>query len=620
MRLRIRLFLILAVLVAVSVTAVAWAVSAITRRAFERLDRRHTDALIAQFQQEYGRRGEAIVARANAIQQSESLERMVVDLSREGSDPSPYVNEASSLVATQQLDFLDLLSGDGGIISSASWPARFGYKEDWVESAPAGRPFLHLWELPEGSAVALTAVIRISLRGKTFFVVGGQRLDQQFLASMELPQGMRALLYLNAAPNFSSENLVAASSLAGGMSPGATAGGSNTAAVAEQLTPLIKRTLAQGTTTSGSIHWTADPASAETFYALPLAGPDGRMLAVLLVGSSQRDLVLLVRYIRLTAVAVGGAGLLLGLAMSWWAAARVAEPIRQLALGAGQVASGHWDTRVEIDARDEMGALASAFNQMTRQLVEQRERLLQAERVAAWRELARRLAHELKNPLFPLQITVENLQRARAESPQQFDEVFRESTTTLLAELANLKTILGRFGDFAKMPAPERQPVDLNELVRGVVKLFEAQLAAPGHAPIRVDLKLDESLGSVDADPHLLRRVVENLVLNALDAMPDGGTLALGTARHDGAVELTVSDSGKGLTPEERDRLFTPYYTTKQHGTGLGLAIVQSVVSDHGGRITVEEGARGGATFRIALPASERRSAVGIFGERKREG
>ena len=114
---------------------------------------------------------------------------------------------------------------------------------------------------------------------------------------------------------------------------------------------------------------------------------------------------------------------------------------------------------------------------MTHELVEQRERLVQAERVAAWRELARRLAHELKNPLFPLQITVENMQRARERYPEQFDEVFREGTATLLAELANLKQIIGRFSDFAKMPAPEMQPVDFNDLVAENVKLFEPQLA-----------------------------------------------------------------------------------------------------------------------------------------------
>jgi signal transduction histidine kinase len=223
--------------------------------------------------------------------------------------------------------------------------------------------------------------------------------------------------------------------------------------------------------------------------------------------------------------------------------------------------------------------------------------------VAAWRELARRLAHELKNPLFPLQITVENMQRARDQYPEQFDEVFREGAATLLAELANLKTIINRFSDFSKMPPPERQSTSLNEILRGVMKLFEAQLAAQ-HVTAR--LELDEGLSKIEADPAQLHRAAQNLVLNALDAMPAGGVLTVRTMCSDApqsasSVRLEISDTGSGLTPEECERLFTPYYTTKQHGTGLGLAIVQSVISDHGGRISVESEPGRGSTFRIEL-------------------
>lgn len=593
---RLKLFLILALLVAVSVGGVAWAVSAMTRRMFERVDQRHTGALVTQFRQEYARRGQSVFERVSAITHTESVLSMVVDLSRPGGDSSPYVNEAGPLAASHQFDLLDLVAGDGSIISSASWPARFGYREDWVLSAPANQPFLHLWELPSGAAVAVTAVARIAVRDKMFYIAGGQRLDQPFLASLALPEGTQALLYLNATPAFSSQNLIAAS---------------GEAQHAELLAPLIEQVLRQARPETAVVNWTKDPASAETFSTLPLAGPEGRLLAVLLVGSPRRDLVLQERDIRLVALAVGAGAALLGLALSWWAAARVSRPVRDLAAGARAVASGRWNTRVEAHSGDEVGELAAAFNQMTGQLVEQRERLLAAERVAAWRELARRLAHELKNPLFPLQITVENLQRARAQSPEQFEEVFRESTGTLLAELANLKSILNRFGDFAKMPAPQPQPVDLNTVARGVVKLFEAQFAAPGRPPIRAELSLDAKLGEIEADPDLLRRAIENLVLNSLDAMPGGGTLTLATAQVDGGAELTVTDTGKGLTAEERDRLFTPYYTTKQHGTGLGLAIVQSVVSDHGGRITVESGPAGGTTFRIVLPWRARGAGAG---------
>jgi nitrogen fixation/metabolism regulation signal transduction histidine kinase len=339
-------------------------------------------------------------------------------------------------------------------------------------------------------------------------------------------------------------------------------------------------------------------AEAETFHALPLMGYENNLLGVLLFASPRRGLVALEASLLRTGIAVAAAGILVGIALSWWAAARVTRPVLRLAESAGRVAAGNWNTTVEVSSTDEIGQLARAFNGMTHELVAQRERLVQAERVAAWRELARRLAHELKNPLFPLQITVENMQRARESYPEQFDEVFREGTGTLLAELGKLKQIIARFSDFAKMPAPEMQAVNLNDLVGETMKLFQPQLA---QARITPRIELDPNLRPVQADPDQMTRVLRNLILNAIDAMPDGGAVTVRTSALPAGLRLEVSDTGQGLTPEECARLFTPYYTTKTHGTGLGLAIVQSVISDHHGSIQVESEPGKGSTFRIEL-------------------
>ena len=182
---------------------------------------------------------------------------------------------------------------------------------------------------------------------------------------------------------------------------------------------------------------------------------------------------------------------MLAILLSSWAAARVTRPVERLAHAAQEVAAGNWDVYVDVSGSDELGQLADSFNRMTTELLAQKERLVQAERVAAWRELARRLAHELKNPLFPLQLTMENLVRARQQSPEQFEEVFRESSRTLLAEIANLKGIIGRFSEFSKMPQPQLRPVQVNDVVRGVMQLFQAQLEAPGRAKIKCDMQLD---------------------------------------------------------------------------------------------------------------------------------
>jgi len=180
--------------------------------------------------------------------------------------------------------------------------------------------------------------------------------------------------------------------------------------------------------------------------------------------------------------------------------------------------------------------------------------------------------------------------------------VFRESAGTLLAEIANLRVIVQRFSDFARMPAPELQPVRLNEVAAHVLKVLEPQFTAAGRAPITAEVELDPELPVIQADPELINRALQNLVLNAIDAMASGGTLALRTCHGDDVVTISVSDTGSGLTREECERLFTPYYTTKQHGSGLGLAIVQSVVSDHHGKITVESEPGCGSTFCIELP------------------
>jgi two-component system nitrogen regulation sensor histidine kinase NtrY len=155
------------------------------------------------------------------------------------------------------------------------------------------------------------------------------------------------------------------------------------------------------------------------------------------------------------------------------------------------------------------------------------------------------------------------------------------------------------------MPLPKFERIDLNEVVRNVARLFQAQLHAPGRASSVCRLELADSAVFVAGDPELLHRALSNLVLNAMDAMPNGGTITMRTKQGGHYAHIEVSDTGSGLTPEECERVFTPYYTSKTHGTGLGLAIVQSVISDHGGRIGVRSEKGRGTTFEIELPLNE---------------
>ena len=579
MTFRIRLLLIFTVAVVASVGVVEWKVTDKTREAFEGLETQRADALVRQFRSEYERHKQEIVLAVKRIADS----RVASDIAA-ATNPEEYdYRVAEGLAATNGLELLELVGADGSIVSSAEWPARFAYKEEWLTAGTDWKTlgaFLKREELPDGFTLSLLAVGTATVEDRKLYVVGGQQLNKDFLSALTPPEGMRVLLYRNLDPQFSNSQLIEVN---------------GTGQRSSQMQALIERVLKQKREV---IQTLGDGVDAETFHALPLPGYENNLLGVLLIGSSRRDLVNLEATLRRVGILVAAGGILLGIALSWWATTRVTRPVLRLAESAAKVAAGNWGTTVETTSNDEIGQLARAFNRMTHELVEQRDRLVQAERVAAWRELARRLAHELKNPLFPLQITVENMQRARESYPEQFDEVFRESTGTLLAELANLKQIIGRFSDFAKMPAPEMQSVNFNELAEGTLKLFEAQLAK---SRVQAKVELDPRVRPLQADPEQMTRVLRNLVLNAIDAMPDGGTLTVSTVALAGGVRLEVSDTGQGLTPEECERLFTPYYTTKTHGTGLGLAIVQSVVSDHKGRIAVESSPGKGATFRIEL-------------------
>ncbi len=591
MSFRTKLLLVVLLTIFASVSVVAYAVTHYTQAAFEALDAERTEALVAQFKKEFVQRGAEIAQQAKNIAEANDTVRMAIDMARPNADLSLWVRDAIGTAQEHGLDYVEFANHDGVLISSAQFPDRVGHRNDWVTSVKDwndSRAFLRKEELPDGVSLSLTVVrTNNTVENKSLYVIAGKRLDNNFLASLVLPTGMRALIYTNLEPTFT------AASLLGDKMDGDQA---------ERFAPLVEQLQKDPQQKAQTIYWTRDPADAEAFQAIPLPGRNNELLGVFFVGSSRRELVLLTRQILKIAAVVAAAALFVGLLVSFWVWARITKPVEELAEGAREVAGGRWDTRIDVHGRDEIGQLAKAFNEMTQTLAAQKERLVQTERVAAWRELARRLAHELRNPLFPMQITVENLQKARQLDAKQFLEVFHESTATLRAELANLNAIVGRFSDFSKMPAPQFVRVNANEALRNAVRLFEPQFNEVGKPTITPELFLTEPLPDIDADPDLLHRAFQNLVLNALDAMPAGGTLTLRTLEQDGQVRIEVADTGKGLTPEECSRLFTPYYTTKLQGTGLGLAIVQSVVSDHHGNISVTSDEGRGTTFRIDLP------------------
>ena len=493
MTFRRKLLIIVTLTVFLSVAGVALAVLAVTRSAFEKTEDQQTTALVTQFQREFDHRGEDVARRVERIAGLDVVIRMAANQA----DATAYFDLAHSMAESWQLDFLEFLDENGKIVSSAQSPAKFGYPDPSFEhlaglnQQPA---FLKLEELQDSNALGLFAVRATRVGDHPLYVVGGKRLDKDFLSALDLPPGMRVLLYENRTQHFAAESL---------LDPAAR----DASHPAGKFAPLGRSGAALRSRDDRVVKWSADAADEEVFHAIPLrgVGKDRPLLGILLIGNSRAAYVELKRTIRNSALLVGGAGnFSCGLAEQL-GSGRVTRPVEQLARAARDVAGGNWNSQVEVTGKDEIGQLAESFNRMTTELLAQKERLVQTERVAAWRELARRLAHELKNPLFPLQLTVENLVRARdagsgavrGSIPRK-----REHAAGGDFELEADHWALQRI--FEDAAARSCRRCRLNEMVRGVAQLFQAQLQAPGRKAITCRLDLDENVESIEADPELL--------------------------------------------------------------------------------------------------------------------
>jgi nitrogen fixation/metabolism regulation signal transduction histidine kinase len=290
-----------------------------------------------------------------------------------------------------------------------------------------------------------------------------------------------------------------------------------------------------------------------------------------------------------------GVILLLSLAFALLMAERLSNPIRRLAEGANIVAQGDWAYRLRLSAGGEIGHLVSAFNDMVSRLDTQRRRLIDMEKMASWREVARHLAHEIKNPLLPIRLTVEELRDQYKGGDAAYRELVDESVRVVGEEVDHLQTLVKEFSAFARLPELKPRRGSLETIVADVARLY-------AQVPVHIDV--DPGLGDSRFDPDQMRRVVVNLMDNAASALKDTErpeiSICLSRERDD--VVLSIADNGPGIEPGAAGRVFEPYFTTKPEGSGLGLAMVKNIVLLHGGSIDVRSRPGKGTTFVIALP------------------
>jgi signal transduction histidine kinase len=294
---------------------------------------------------------------------------------------------------------------------------------------------------------------------------------------------------------------------------------------------------------------------------------------------------------------------LLGAGIGYYMAERIGDPVNRLTRATRRIARGDFSARVAETSSDELRRLVADFNHMAADLERQRKELQRTHRLEAWAEMARQVAHEIKNPLTPIQLSSEHLMRVNKDKGEPLTPVLEECVTSILSQVKLLRQISAEFSSFASSPTPHPAPTSLGELIPSVVEPYITGLIGR----VRIEVDVPASLPPVVVDRVLLARAITNMMENALHAMPGGGSLTIKAEAGPSTMRLSVADTGSGMDPEALRRIFEPYFSTKATGTGLGLTIAKRNVELHGGQIHVESAPGKGTTVTIELPIGERR-------------
>jgi two-component system, NtrC family, nitrogen regulation sensor histidine kinase NtrY len=309
--------------------------------------------------------------------------------------------------------------------------------------------------------------------------------------------------------------------------------------------------------------------------------------------ANERDLR---RGIKRTYVLLAAAIWLVSLALLVYLAHRLSRPIQELTTGLGKLAAGDLSARVQARRDDEIGRAIGAFNNMAAQLQESTERLVYLGQLASWQTLARKMAHEVKNSLTPIRLTVEEMLVRHDEADRGFME---QATQIVVDEIETLERRIRAFSQFAAEPPVQPGPVDVNGLLQERIAFLKT-----AHPEVAYDCRLAESALPVEADQDLLKGILTNLLENAAEAAGEGGRILGVTAADGGRVAIEVHDSGPGLSEQARSSLFQPTISFKKRGMGLGLSIARKSALLNGGDIVVVKGELGGAGFRVLLPVA----------------
>ncbi|HGJ66358.1 TPA: HAMP domain-containing protein [bacterium] len=512
------------------------------------------------------------------------------------------------------LDILELGDSNGMIVSSAHDPARFGITDKESLRIAKRRTKEPILRIRSGNKLVIEYINPIPDKGEILaYVIGGYYLKEQLRPSVVGADFM--LLMQGNVPSVIYDNGIHIDSVKDKLVK---------LSQPHEITEQIKENKDQTQTklkVSKSIirqirkHKWFKPKEKQidlpriiidkkeyTLGIIPLMSNNDRQLGAIIAAFSNKQSYGIQMTLIRSLIGVAISGIVAAYIASYFISKNVTKPIEKLVDGLEIISKGDLDHRIETNAQGEIKFLVDSINNMTASLKENRERALSAERIAVWQDVARIMAHEIKNPLWPIQSSIRSLKRAHQTNRETFDEIFDECTNTIIEEVDILRKIVDEFSQFARMPKPQLSETDLNEILKDTLNLY-----TNGHDNIEIKTNLSENIPRIMGDKEQLSRAFINIITNAVQAMPEGGRLTISTIIHNSDeksnyIEVVFEDTGIGMSSEVQAKIFQPYFTTKEGGTGLGMAIVHRIITDHNGSIELESKENVGTKLTILLP------------------
>jgi signal transduction histidine kinase len=526
----------------------------------------------------FEKEGDNITQRVDRAMRADDYQMLQILMTRDRQgriDQSKLIDLTGEYRKLLKLDFLEVISPASMILASGARPADFNRETDFRfigDIIDQGR-VLGFTNYNAGDKNHLSYASGQALLYEDSLIavfVGGIFLDSYYLQNLNLPYNVQLAI------------------LAGKDLRASTMGPANESRLNEELG---KRRSAEDLAKNYKLD---DISYRSYFQQLYSLDENSYFQAMLLYPPSFARLLTAQSFKIYSVVAL--AGVLISGLLGYAFAQKLSGPIRELSRAADGISRGKFDHKIIWFSNDEMGTLVDGFNHMYDRLKRSQQRLIQAEKLAAWNQMARKIAHEIKNPLTPIKISIEDLRRSYHKDEKEYPLILENAADTIITEIDKLKRIVDEFSSFAKLPSPDLKKANPASLIEKSLKLYR-NLIDEG----KIIIKKADNLPDIKADQGLFSQALVNLVKNALEADPSG-PIEISLSADSESVIITVRDHGQGIEDKLLPQIFTPYFTTKREGVGLGLVIAQRIVFDHEGEISVNSNTETGTEFTIKLP------------------